>query len=242
MESLTSGADTVPTEATTSSKAKSNDASTCIFDIPSGIPTDVLSVLDQLTKKLEVLQLRSEDYSRYQRLFGKTVYTYRALKETLKLRNQRHDLWQSLEDLSTKSEVWLNESQFRALNADDMGAEIQAFHRTASTLHRRMRSGATGLLVERVEEWRLRVSALLALGNPAMKARHWTTIFTQLLNEPYVEGVTQFTLSRLIELKAIGSATVTNSVLFINSAIVRRSQLAFKKIALLRCDVINIVS
>ena len=202
MESATSGADTVPTEATTSSKTKSNDASTCIFDIPSGVPTDVLSVLDQLTKKLEVLQLRSEDYSRYQRLFGKTVYTYRALKETLKLRNQRHDLWQSLEDLSTKSEVWLNESQFRALNADDMGAEIQAFHRTASTLHRRMRSGATGLLVERVEEWRLRVSALLALGNPAMKARHWTTIFTQLLNEPYVEGVTQFTLARLIELKA----------------------------------------
>ena len=89
----------------------------------------------------------------------------------MKLRNQRNDLWQALENLSTKSDVWLNGSQFRELNADDVGAEIQAFHRTASSLHRRMPSGATSLLVERVEEWRLRVPALLALGNPAMKER-----------------------------------------------------------------------
>jgi dynein heavy chain len=181
---------------------KVTDNVNCIFDDPSKEPTVVLSVLDKLTKRLNVLQLRSEDFSRYQRLFGKTVYTYRALRETLKLRNQRNDLWQALENLSTKSDVWLNGSQFRELNADDVGAEIQAFHRTASSLHRRMPSGATSLLVERVEEWRLRVPALLALGNPAMKERHWTSIFTQILDEPYVESVTQFTLSRLIELNA----------------------------------------
>ena len=189
-------------EVISSSDMVAQSDNQCIFDDPLGAPTTVLSVIDQLTKRLDVLQQRSEDYSRYQRLFGKTVYTYRALRDTLKLRNQRNDLWQALEDLSTKSEVWLSGSQFSDLNADEMGAEIQAFHRTASTLHRRMRSGATGLLVERVEEWRLRVPALLALGNPAMKQRHWTTIYTQLLSEPYVEGVTQFTLERLIELDA----------------------------------------
>ena len=186
--------------ASTNSASKTDNK--CVFDNPAGDPVIVLSVLDSLTKRLDVLQRRSEDYSRYQRLFGKTIYTYRALRETLKLRNQRSDLWTALDELSTKSEDWLNGSQFRKLNADALGAEITAFYRTASTLHRRIKSGATALLVERVEEWRLRVPALLALGNPAMKERHWSIIFSQLLQEFYEEGLTKFTLARLIELDA----------------------------------------
>ena len=189
----------------TTAQEKGDDVK-CVFDNPTGDPTIVLSVLDQLTKRLDVLKRRSEDYSRYQRLFGKTIYTYRGLRETLKLRNQRSDLWTALDELSTKSEVWLNGSQFRDLNADELGAVITTFYRTASQLHRRIHSGATALLVERVEEWRLRVPALLALGNPAMKERHWSIIFKQLLEEFYEEGLTKFTLARLIELNAFSDS------------------------------------
>ena len=38
--------------------------------------------------------------------------------------------------------------EFRELDAEIIGAQITSFHRTASMLHRKLRSGATALLHE----------------------------------------------------------------------------------------------
>ena len=174
-----------------------------IFDNPTGNPDHVLSVLAGISKRLDTLQQRSNDFSRYQRLFGKTVYTYKALKETTKMRNQRYDLWSSLKNLSVQSKGWMEAPEFRELDAEMIGAAVTGFHRTANMLHRRLRSGATTLLLQRVEVWRERLPALLALGNVAMKERHWVKIFSsRMLGEPYVPGVTKIQLSMLVELGA----------------------------------------
>ncbi len=98
--------------------ASADDTPSSIFDDPSGDPTQVLSVLATLTSRLDALTRRSEDFSRYQRLFGKTVYTYRALRETSRLRDQRAQLWESLDTLARHSQDWLTGCEFRELDAE----------------------------------------------------------------------------------------------------------------------------
>ena len=49
-----------------------------------------------------------------------------------------------------------------------------------------------------------KASCVLALGNESMKERHWVKIFSEeMLNEPYVPGVTHVQLAMPPELSAL---------------------------------------
>ncbi|ETO71841.1 hypothetical protein F444_11884 [Phytophthora nicotianae P1976] len=137
------------------------------FEDPSAVKSELESVKQRLTQLDEL----SKQYTEYQTLFNLMPFKYLNLQAT-----QEH--FATVESLWTAVEMW-NElyqtamtSPFVEVNAEELSKDVAVAFKDAYVLHRKLSNDVTAVLKDRTAEFKLNMTTVLELGNPAMKERH----------------------------------------------------------------------
>ena len=155
----------------------------------AGTPHIVLEKLSHINRKLTHLRNTSREFSRYQELFGKTVYTYKTLRETTTIFEQRFKLWDSLRTWRHDEEKWMNDD-FRSMDIDAFNDCVTRYFKDANLLHRKINNEVTALLLDHVEKFRAKMPTIVELGNSAMKDRHWARVYAECMpGEQWTSGL-----------------------------------------------------
>eukprot|EP00960_Hanusia_phi_P047196 758288-Hanusia_phi.AAC.1 len=155
---------------------------------------DVLEFLAEQKVVIDDIKLDAETYSHYQKLFGLPQHEYGNLVTASDMFDKKQEVWKTINDWEDNVFDWQSQSWF-SLKPDDMDKEIQAMTKLATKLHKRDNDQVSERLKQSVMRWKGFTAVLVALGNPALKERHWRKIF-EAMEVPYQQD---FTLMDLIQ-------------------------------------------
>ena len=158
---------------------------------------DVLASLDEVRSQIERIQERADTFTGYQRLFNMTPHEYTNLTSTRELFEEKFELWNSLqrwEDLTSgdgrdgrplgwRPQIWAE------LKPEEMEREVQAYVKDAIRIFKKREDDVALRFKTDTLKWKGYMPTLLALGNPALKLRHWDQIFSKL-GRPYDKDMT----------------------------------------------------
>jgi dynein heavy chain, axonemal len=156
---------------------------------------EALEELSQIGSKLDQISQIASTYVGYQNLFDFPLFQFKELDICREKYECVKTLWECVKNWNGKHEYWM-ESQFTAINVEDLDKQVQVFFKESFNLHKKISSQVSELLRDKVADFRSMVPNILDLGNPNMRSRHFEKLF-KIINQNYYEGM-PFTLGLMI--------------------------------------------
>ena len=166
---------------------------------PKAESTAVLEMLDDVKAQIDRIQEKADQYSHYQKLFNMPSHEYSNLTSTRELFDEKFELWESLrswEEVTSGPVGWRSQI-FSNLRPEDMEKEVQASLKTAVRIFKKREDDVAARFKDDAIKWKGWMPTLIALGNPALRSRHWDIIFAKL-GRPYDKDMT---LDQLIQVR-----------------------------------------
>jgi dynein heavy chain len=164
---------------------------------PKAESTAVLEMLDDVRSQIERIQEKADQYTHYQKLFNMTPHEYTNLTSTRELFDEKFELWESLrlwEEMTSGPVGWRSQV-FTNLRPEDMEKEAQANLKIAVRIFKKREDDVALRFKDDTMKWKSWMPTLVALGNPALRTRHWEQVFAKL-GRPYEKDMT---LDQLIQ-------------------------------------------
>ena len=155
---------------------------------------EVLDFLGEKREILERMESEKEVLSSYQSLLNIPKHDFANLQSTSEIFEKKNEIWSKIKDWEDTVEDWSNQ-QWSDLKPEEMDQEIQTRMKDATRLFKIDEDAVSARLKKSVARWKGFAPTLVALGNEALKERHWRKIF-ETLQQPYA---TSFQLQDLIE-------------------------------------------
>jgi dynein heavy chain len=166
-----------------------------IFIDANADPQDALAACDAMAKDLAEIKQQTETLQGYQVLFGvEQPYPFLQLKETMSIFEKRRLFWQTYLDWNEITNKW-DDAVFSSLDVEEMDAEVRRFYKAAHQFNKQFeQSLVSQQLKDKIKEFQTIMPMVLELGNKAMEATHWHSLFK---NEPDQEYYPPTTLKKL---------------------------------------------
>jgi dynein heavy chain len=176
----------------------------------SSLPAEqVLLLLNGMKSRLLHLEKNANDYSNFQKSFGKPQYAYKILKETRSMFDLRYAVWNGLKEWGESLHSW-HTCDFRTMVAAELNEQVNELFKNASLYDKKIKNEVTDLYKTKIQDFKVNMSCIMDLGNPVMKERHWERLF-KVLGKRYMSGQS-FTLARLVELKVYTFGTEVGEI------------------------------
>jgi dynein heavy chain len=149
---------------------------------------EVLEELEKIgEKQVKYFEERASTYAEYEELLGSTpqvpageTFNFEELDKGKKLYQQKLQLWTLADQWQTQSHNWLN-SDFVKVDVEDLNKQVNASNKTAFALVKALDGDeVASRMKSMVDEFREKVPAIMDLGNPAMRPRHWEKLFKKV--------------------------------------------------------------
>jgi len=148
---------------------------------------EVLEELDNIgSKQLRVFDERAVTLSEYEDLLSPTKaaagtkFEFVELEKAKASFNEKMKLWEGVAQWLDFTHQW-NTSDFLKLDVEVMNKQVASSARIAHSLTKSLKGDEVVARIKvMVEEWRDNMPAILELGNPAMRPRHWEKVFNKL--------------------------------------------------------------
>ena len=152
--------------------------------------------LDAMKAKLESFDQVAKTYLGYQNLFGSAQHDFSTLLAGRQRCDAIKEVWIAIAEFNRKQSNWMN-GQFTDLNVEEMDKEVQGLFKDSYNMHKKIGTAATEMLKDKVSDLRSMMPAILDLGNPNLRARHWERVF-KLIKKEYIAGM-EFNLAMLMK-------------------------------------------
>ena len=166
------------------------EATTAYTDMMEGIVTDdmanseeVLQFLGEKQDDLDKMDQEKEVLLHYQTLLNLPVHDFANVTAARELFTKKHEVWRKMSEWEDMIDDWSNKDWFE-LKPEEMDLEIQARMKDATRLFKIEEDAVCARLKKSVARWKAFSPTLIALGNQALRERHWKKIFT-VLEQPY---------------------------------------------------------
>jgi dynein heavy chain len=155
---------------------------------------EVLEELDQIREnKLSKLEEKAETFREQEALLGAHPsslsnedgkFEFEEVKKTRELFDQKMKLWEIVAQWQELSQGW-HGNEFGKVDVENMSKLVSQFFRQIFNLTKAFpQDEVASRMKAMIEEWRDRMPAILDLGNPAMRPRHWEKLY-KTINLPW---------------------------------------------------------
>ena len=156
----------------------------------------IVEELESMESKLDGFDQVAKTYTGYQTLFNTDCHEFKELKTSKEKASKIKKTWSTIANWNAKFNVWM-EGPFQELQVEEMDREMQTLFKEVYALHKKEGLPATEMLKDRVSDMRSMMPAVLDLGNPNIRSRHWDKIF-KLIEQEYYPDM-EFNLSHLVK-------------------------------------------
>jgi len=156
--------------------------------------TEVVQALTQQKEQIDEISAEAGTYSHYEKLFGMAQHDTANLETAIKLYDDTFQLWDALRRWEDTTADW-EYQVFSTLNPEDLERDIQAALKEASRMYNKKEDPVALRFKNSAIKWKSYAPTLVALGNKALRRRHFDRIF-DALQRPYEADMT---LANLIE-------------------------------------------
>lgn len=146
-------------------------------------PASVLQELEGVQEKVTAMANMARTYSEYQELFNIETYAFKNLTKTQETFERQEHVWKTVAHWNEQCERWMNED-FLKVNVEDMNKDVNVYFKESYAFHKKLNNEVTLRLKEGVNDLKVKMGAVMELGNPAMRPRHWEKLF-KLLNQTW---------------------------------------------------------
>jgi hypothetical protein len=162
------------------------EAMSCYTSLTDGLVIDdiadsdeVLEFMRERKDQLEKMTEEKQVLSGYQSLLGLPGHEYANITAANQLYDKRYEIWSKIGDWEDIIEDWSNK-EWSELKPEEMDLEIQAKMKDATRLFKVDEDAVSARYKKSVSRWKGFSPTLVALGNAALKERHWRKIFEAL--------------------------------------------------------------
>jgi dynein heavy chain len=162
---------------------------------------EVLEELDRIgEKQMKMYDERASTFSEYEDLLqaGTPKFEFTELEKCKATFAEKMKLWEVVAQWLDFTHTW-NTSDFLKNDVELMNKQVSSSARIAQSLTKTLKGDEVVARIKvMVDEWREKMPAVLELGNPAMRPRHWEKLFKKI-NLPWKgpNSVTSMSLSML---------------------------------------------
>ncbi len=156
----------------------------------------IVDELEAMQGKLEAFDQVATTYTGYQDLFNTTPHEFTNLATGRERCENIKMIWSQIASFNEKFKSW-TQDQFQDIDVEQMDKDVQTLFKDAFSLHKKVALPCTEVLKDKVSELKSIMPAIMDLGNPNIKTRHWEKIFA-LVGKEYHEGQ-EFDLNLLLK-------------------------------------------
>ena len=150
---------------------------------PNAVCTHVLEMLSDIKTQIDRISGRASSYARYQRLFNMTPHEYTNLTSIKDIFDTKFEIWDQIRQWEDLTSCWSTQL-WMTLRPVEMERETQAQFKKAAKMCKTLDDAVAQRFKENTIKWKTYMPTLIALGNSALKPRHWEQIFSKL-GRPY---------------------------------------------------------
>jgi dynein heavy chain len=162
------------------------EAMTVFSALMDGVVTDddaecdtVMHFLNENDEALHKMEQEKEVLRHYQDLLNLPAHEFKNLESASALFGKRYEVWHKMSEWEAMIEEWI-ESSWHDLKPEELDLEVQARMKDATRLFKIDEDAVCARLKKSISRWKVLMPTLMALGNKALKERHWKQIFEEL--------------------------------------------------------------
>ena len=170
--------------------------STGEFINPKANAPAILESLEDFRKKLAKYEEDAATYAAWAALLEEEEYEAPTLASTKAVLLQRSSLWQASHRFNTLYKEWTTKP-VKKVDAEGLANEVNILMKAAFLANKKLGDEVSAQFKERISHFKLLVTPIQELCNPAMKERHWAKLYKEL-GQTWIEGNESVTLKELM--------------------------------------------
>ena len=164
---------------------------------PEAKAVAVCEDLEELLELLATTKERAEAFADYQRLFGMQPDDFSNLSLTEKECNARYAVWKAMREWEAHTHEW-STGRVLALDIATVADTVDSYTKSAYKMSKANKDDhVVYRLKDAIDAFKLKLPLIEELANPAMRDRHWTSVF-EIIGSEYKGAEVPFSVDDLL--------------------------------------------